>query len=128
MILTATNVVSSLFGNIQDMDSVSVFLLILGPVIHIVGSSMVTSLIPNNINKSPQKMRKWRSTYIARITAGVTGVWATWSLYDSDLLRNDLLYGTSSSGRYCLIFSFGVHLIETVEMVVFKHYSMMTGH
>ena len=57
MIRTATNVVSSLFDNIQDMDSVSVFLLILGPVIHIVGISMVTSLNPNNINRSPpQKM------------------------------------------------------------------------
>ena len=91
MICTATNLVSSLFDNIQDMDSVSVFLLILGPVIHIVGISMVTSLNPNNINKSPQKMRKWRSTYIAHITAGVTVVWATWSLCDSDLLGNDIL-------------------------------------
>ena len=54
---------------------ITTLILLLGPLIEIIGSSIIQRwFIPAYIQTSPQRIFKWRSTLIARITAGITGI------------------------------------------------------
>jgi len=108
---------------------ITTLILLLGPLIEIIGSSIIQRwFIPAYIQTSPQRIFKWRSTLIARITAGITGIMAVYALHDNDVLITDPTNGNTKASLYCVLFSLGVHLAETVEMVLHKQYSFLTIH
>ena len=105
----------------------SLWLLLLGPTIITAGNVILRPLTPKYLKENVSRI-KWRATFISRLNAAITGVWAVLVLCDSELVRLDLLYGVSSMARACLTFSFGVHAGELVEMVRTSQYSMLTWH
>ena len=111
-----------------EQDALFYFILLLGPVLQVIGNSLVHSFIPKSVRTSSQRMFKWRTTFLARITAGITGSWALLALRDSSSLQSDLLLGSSPLATYCLLFSLGVHVAETVDMVMAAQFSFLTIH
>ena len=105
----------------------SLSLLLLGPAIITVGTLILRPFTPKYILENTSRI-KWRATFISRLNAAITGVWAVLALSDSEVVRLDLLYGVSSQARACLTFSFGVHAGELVEMMMTSQYSMLTWH
>ena len=111
------------------LDLTGLAVLLLGPLIELLGSLLLLLLSPTSPSSSRGlRYHKWRTTFLARINAGITGLWAVWALYDSENIRNDLLNASSRSGSLCLLFSLGVHAVETVEMVLYQQYSLLTVH
>ena len=104
--------------------------LLLGPLLEVVGSLLVPLLLSQSspVLSSQARYHKWRTTFLARINAGITGLWAVWALYDSQEIRSDLLTATSRQGTLCLLFSLGVHSVETLEMFLHRQYSLLTIH
>ena len=111
-----------------EQDFLYFLILFLGPLIEVLGSLLVQPLMPVQVKTSDQRMYKWRTSYLARINAGITGVWAVWALHDSQELTTDLLHGSSPAAIYCLLFSLGVHVVETLEMILHSQYSLLTVH
>ena len=120
----------SLSQDLSSLDLTGVAVLLLGPLIELVGSLAVPLILsPSSpVWSSRSRYHKWRTTFLARINAGITGLWAVWALHDSLHIRADLLSATSRAGTLCLLFSLGVHAVETVEMILFKQYSLLTVH
>merc|ERR1711936_1538899 len=98
---------------------------LVGPAIITVGNIM---LRPPKYLTSNLARAKWRTTFISRLNAAITGLWALLVLCDSEVVRLDLLYGVSDLARTFLAFSLGVHAGELVEMMVNSQYSMLTSH
>ena len=111
-----------------EQDFFYFLILFLGPMIEILGSLLIQPLMPVQVQTSDQRMYKWRTSYLARINAGITGVWAVWALHHSPSLRTDLLHGSSPGAIFCLLFSLGVHVVETLEMILHSQYSLLTVH
>ena len=111
-----------------ERDAFFYFILLLGPVIQVIGNSLIQSFIPKHVRTSSARVFKWRTTFLARISAGLTGAWALVALRDSSSLRSDLLLGSSPLATYCLLFSLGVHLAETVDMVLASQFTFLTVH
>jgi len=114
----------------QSDDTFTVtMILLLGPIIELVGSFIIKRwFLPAYIQTSPQRIFKWRTTQIARITAGITGIMAIYALHDNDVLIRDTLHGNTKASLYCIVFSLGVHVAETIEMILYKQYSFLTIH
>ena len=103
--------------------------LLLGPIIEILGSLIIQRwFLPASIQTSAQRIFKWRTSLIARVNAGITGVLAVWALNDNDVLITDLLHGRTTASMYVIIFSLGVHVAETAEMILYGQYSFLTIH
>ena len=110
------------------------------------------------MTSSPRRLHKWRSTWLARLAAGVSGLWAVLALHSSyqvDIstqylqylhniytistqylqylhispqLRADLMLGTSAAAVRLVMFSLGVHIAETVDMAATRQLSLLSLH
>ena len=114
----------------SEYDLACVAALLLGPLLELVGSLVVPLVLSETspVLSSEARYHKWRTTFLARINAGITGLWAVWALYDSLDIRADLLNATSRFGTTCLLYSLGVHAVETVDMVLYRQFSLLTLH
>ena len=103
---------------------------------------------PHSVTSSPRRLHKWRSTWLARLAAGVSGLWAVLALHSSyqvDIstqylhniyttstispqLRADLMLGTSPAAVRLIVFSLGVHIAETVDMAATRQLSLLSLH
>ena len=115
---------------VSSLDVGGMAALLLGPLVEVMGSLLVPLLLSKSspVLSSQTRYHKWRTTFLARINAGITGLWAVWALYDSQEIRSDLLTATSRQGTLCLLFSLGVHSVETLEMFLHRQYSLLTIH
>jgi len=102
--------------------------LLLGPTIHLLTSILVQPIIPSSVLDSTSRRCKWRTTYIARLCAAITGSWAVIVLYNSPALRADLMLTSSLSAQHLVIFSLGVHMAEAVDMFISSKPSMLLVH
>ena len=102
---------------------------------------------PHSVTSSPRRLHKWRSTWLARLAAAVSGLWALLALHSSyqvDIsthiytylqylpistqLRADLMLGTSPAAVRLILFSLGVHIAETVDMAATRQLSLLSLH
>ena len=120
----------TLSQDLPGLDLTGLAVLLVGPLIEVVGSLVLPVFLSSSspVWSSQTRYHKWRTTFLARVNAGITGLWAVWALYDSENIRNDLLNSSSRCGTLCLLFSLGVHAVETVEMILYKQYSLLTIH
>ena len=116
--------------DLPGLDLTGLTVLLLGPLLEVLGSLLLPVFLAADspVLSSRTRYHKWRTTFLARINAGITGIWAVWALYDSQNIRDDLLNSSSRVGTLCLLFSLGVHAVETVEMVLYKQFSLLTVH
>ena len=105
-----------------------VSLIVVGPVLQLVGSVLLLSLVPTSLTTSEARRQKWRSTQLARLSAAISGLWALAAFYDSLPLRRDLMYGSSDMAVNLIIFSLGVHIAEVVDMIVTRQFSLLSVH
>ena len=103
-------------------------LLLLGPLLHLLGSLVLLAVVPDHISTSQARIQKWRSTNLARLAAGISGLWALLALYDSLTLRRDLMYGSSEMAVNLIIFSLGVHIAEVLDMLIIRQFSLLSIH
>jgi len=123
--LLNTNLTSS---SINDVSSSSLPLILVGPFLQILGSFLLTPLIPSHVQTSRSRTSKWRATFLARIAAGVSGCWAVLALYQSYHLRADLMFGSSPMAVNLIIFSLGVHIAEMMDMLSTGKFSLLAIH
>jgi len=102
--------------------------LLLGPSIQIIASFLLFPFTPKSVVHSFSRRMKWRTTFIARISAAITGSWAVWTIYESQSLASDLMFGTSWSAQHLILFSLGVHVAESVDMLLQGKPSMLLVH
>ena len=103
-------------------------LILLGPLLYLLGSVALLPLAPDYITASSKRLQKWRSTNLARLAAGISGVWALAALHDSLALRRDLMYGSSEMAVNLIIFSLGVHIVEVLDMLIIRQFSLLSIH
>ena len=103
-------------------------LILLGPLLYLLGSVALLPLAPDYITASSKRLQKWRSTNLARLAAGISGVWALAALHDSLALRRDLMYGSSEMAVNLIIFSLGVHIAEVLDMLIIRQFSLLSIH
>merc|ERR1712183_318995 len=104
-------------------------LVLLGPLLYLLGSVVLLPLVPAHLATSQARVQKWRSTNLARLGAGISGVWALLALYDSLSLRRDLMYGSSEMAVNLIIFSLGVHIAEVLDMlIIIRQFSLLSIH
>merc|ERR1711884_254766 len=72
---------------------------------------------PASVLSSESRLWKWQNTFMARIAAAITGLWAVAALYASPEMRSDLMLTSSTSAESLVAFSIGVHVAEAVDMV-----------
>merc|ERR1711942_145831 len=102
--------------------------LLLGPAFQLLASLLLLPYTPAAVLSSKSRIIKWRTTFIARLSAAITGSWAVMSLYESPSMYQDLMFSSSLSGQHLVIFSFGVHLAEAVDMLLHSKPSMLLLH
>ena len=102
--------------------------LLYGPLLQFLGSLLLVPWIPFHVQTSKARSNKWRSTWLARLSAGITGVWAVITLHDSYSLRADLMDASSQMAINLLLFSLGVHIAETLDMVITSNFSLLSVH
>ena len=102
--------------------------LLLGPAIQLLTSSLLLPYTPASVLGNSSRRMKWRMTFIARLSAAITGSWAVWVLYESPSMRADLMLTSSLSAQHLVIFSLGVHLSEVVDMLIHGKPSMLLVH
>merc|ERR1712215_670967 len=102
--------------------------LLLGSMIQVVLSLILPHFTPDSVSSSSSRTWKWRTTFIARFSAGVSGVWALIVLYHSPSMCSDLMLSYSPAARHLVIFSLGVHIAEAVDMLINLHPSMLMLH
>merc|ERR1712215_128132 len=71
--------------------------LLLGSMIQVVLSLILAPFLPDSVSSSSSRSWKWKSTFIARFSARVSGVWALIVLYQSPSMCSDLMLTYSSS-------------------------------
>ena len=103
-------------------------LILLGPLLYLLGSAVLLPLVPNQLASSNARIQKWRSTNLARLFAGISGLWALAALHDSLSLRRDLMYGSSEMAVNLIIFSLGVHIAEVLDMLIIRQFSLLSIH
>ena len=102
--------------------------LLLGPAFQLLASLLLLPYTPAAVLSSKSRIIKWRTTFIARLSAAITGSWAVMSLYESPSMYQDLMFSSSLSGQHLVIFSLGVHLSEAVDMLLHCKPSMLLLH
>ena len=102
--------------------------LLLGPTIHLVTSLLILPFTPSSVIDSSSRRWKWRTTFIARLCAAVTGSWAVFALYTSPALCADLMLTSSISAQRLVIFSLGVHMAEAADMIIHGRPGMLLVH
>merc|ERR1712215_379422 len=102
--------------------------LLLGSMIQVVLSIILAPFLPDSVSSSSSRSWKWKTTFIARFSAGVSGVWALIVLYQSPSMCSDLMLTYSSSAQHLILFSLGVHIAEAVDMLINLHPSMLMVH
>ena len=101
---------------------------LLGPMIQMVTSFLILPFTPSSVMDSASRRWKWRTTFIARLSAAITGSWAVLALYDSPSMQTDLMLTSSLSAQHLVIFSLGVHLAESMDMIIHGRPSMLMLH
>ena len=98
---------------------------IMGPIFQLLGSILLDPFTPDQVQSCSIRKFRWRTTYLARIAAGVTGVFATVALHQSPHIQSDLMFGSSSEMVNLITFSIGVW---AVNMVIHRQFSLLTIH
>ena len=101
---------------------------IMGPIFHLLGSILLDPFTPNQVQSCSIRKFQWRTTYLARIAAGVTGVLAVVALHQSPHIQSDLMFGSSSQMVNLITFSIGVYISEMMDMVIHRQFSLLTIH
>merc|ERR1711936_899908 len=101
---------------------------IIPPMLQVVLSLILAPFLPDSISSSSSRSWKWKATFIARFSAGVSGVWALMVLYHSPSMCSDLMLTYSPSAQHLILFSLGVHIAEAVDMLINLHPSMLMVH
>ena len=102
--------------------------LLLGPSIQLIATFLIYPYTPSSVLTSNSKRMKWRTTFIARISAAITGSWAALVMMESSAIRSDLMFSSSTSAIYLVVFSVGVHLAEAIDMLLYCKPSMLLLH
>merc|ERR1712215_317892 len=102
--------------------------LLLGSMIQVVLSLILAPFLPDSGSSSSSRSWKWKTTFIARFSACITGGWALMVLYHSPSMCSDLMLSYSPSAKLLIIFSLGVHLAEAMDMLINLHPSMLMLH
>ena len=102
--------------------------LLLGPAIQLLASFLLLPYTPESVLSSRSRINKWRTTFLARLSAGITGSWAVLALYESPAMCQDLMLSSSLSGQHLVLFSLGVHLAEAVDMLLHCKPGMLLLH
>jgi len=102
--------------------------LLVGLLLHFLGGLVLLPQPPASVLSSESRLWKWQNTFMARIAAAITGLWAVAALYASPEMRNDLMLTSSSSAESLVAFSIGVHVAEAVDMVWHKQPSKLLVH
>ena len=97
----------------------------MGPIFQLLGSILLDPFTPDQVQSCSIRKFRWRTTYLARIAAGVTGVFATVALHQSPHIQSDLMFGSSSEMVNLITFSIGVW---AVNMVIHRQFSLLTIH
>lgn len=122
---SALKALTSVLG--MDGDSLQGWILA-GVLLHVLGSFLLLPRAPSTVLASPSRLWKWRSTYMARIAAAVTGFSSLLSLASSPKMKSDLMFGSSVSGSRLVAFSIGVHLAEALDMLCHNQLSNLFIH
>ena len=102
--------------------------LLVGLASHLLSSLLLLPPTPTSALSSKFKAWKWQSTYVARMSAGLTGAWALLALYTSPSMRADLMLTSSTSATCLVAFSIGIHSAEALDMLWQKQPSMLLVH
>jgi hypothetical protein len=102
--------------------------LLLGPAIQLITSFLLHPYTPASVLDRSSGRMKWRTTFIARLSAAITGSCAIWVLYESPSMRADLMLTSSVSAQHLVIFSLGIHLAEAVDMLLHGRPDMLLVH
>ena len=100
--------------------------LLVGPALHLLLSLALPA--PDLLAASPARAAKWKTTFIARLHAGLTGLVAAFTLWQSPSLRQHLMDHSSPAARQLVLYSVGSHLAEAVDMVRSGRPSMLALH
>ena len=101
---------------------------LLGPALQVIVSFLLLPYTPSSVLASSSKRMKWRMTYIARLSAAITGSWALYILLKTSAVFSDLMFTSSVSAKNLVIFSLGVHIVEAVDMILHGKPSMLLLH
>ena len=101
---------------------------IMGPIFQLLGSILLDPFTPDQVQSCSIRKFQWRTTYLARIAAGITGVWAVVALHQSPQIQSDLMFGSSSQMVNLITFSIGVYISEMMDMVIHRQFSLLTIH
>ena len=112
----------------DDQISLSPGLLLVGPLAQLVGSPVLLPWVPAHVQTSAKRTHKWRSTWLARAAAGISGLLAVLALHQSFSLRTNLMYGSSQMAVDLIMFSLGVHIAETLDMIIMRNFSLLAIH
>ena len=93
-------------------------LLLVGPLCQLLGSILLLPWVPAYIRTSLKRTHKWRFYFLTRIAAGVQCILAVIVLQQSYALRADLMYGSSQMGVDLIMLSLGIHIAETIDMIL----------
>ena len=102
--------------------------LLVGLLLHFLGGLVLLPQPPASVLSSESRLWKWQNTFMARIAAAITGLWAVAALYASPEMRSDLMLTSSTSAESLVAFSIGVHVAEAVDMVWHKQPSKLLVH
>ena len=102
--------------------------LMYGPMFQLVGSIHLLPWIPHHVHTSSTRINKYRSTWLARLAAAVSGVWAVLALHQSYHLRADLMNGSSQLAVNLIMFSLGVHVAEMMDMILCGNFTLLSVH
>merc|ERR1711936_163536 len=91
-------------------------------------SLLLLPFTTSSVMDSSSKRCKWRTTYVARLSAAITGSWAVTVLYNSPSLQEDLMLTYSVSAKQLVVFSLGVHIAEAADMIIQSKPSMLLVH
>ena len=122
------NLLNSTVSGSGDDIQLSPRLLLLGPLAQLLGSVLLLPWVPAQVRTSTKRTHKWRSTFLARISAGISGILAVFTLQQSFPLRADLMYGSSQMAVDLIMLSLGIHIAETMDMIIIGNFSLLSVH
>ena len=122
------NLLNSTVSGSGDDIHLSPRLLLLGPLAQLLGSVLLLPWVPAQVRTSTKRTHKWRSTFLARISAGISGILAVFTLQQSFPLRADLMYGSSQMAVDLIMLSLGIHIAETMDMIIIGNFSLLSVH
>ena len=102
--------------------------ILLGFLFHSLGSRLLLPAPPPTVLASSDRLWKWRTTYMSKISAGLSGVSALLSICCSPDMRDDLMFTSAPSSTRLVAFSVGVHLAESCDMLAQSQLSMLLVH